>query len=648
MTLQMQVQNDVFDAYQTVNLVTQKADAFKLQISYSHPARLSWTMFAPNHTTPLQRLSFVRFWDTELGDENGNGQSASNPMFEGWIEEVRPGQDGHTVEYVAYDPTRRAANEVTVMSTAWQQGAVASGVSASPPEEGIGAVPRLVYNAKIDNDPDYSHAKANDYTIGEMIGDILTDQYQPLYWCNAAPGDGSSAGNGVAFQLNTGSGTGGGTELANMDFKPQEKMVFESESVRSAIDRLMQQHEPNFRLLWEPGPRKWRFVDLTTQSQQTLTLNEFDGTYKVLSLNLEPSLEGCYTAVKLYGPETTVVAAPGGDVDAFTTDGSAPTLTALGSGIVMQNYVTSGGSFQAIAYTRYQIVDSTKRRGAKSLSRTVTVPMDDWQYIPVKSPTVQISFDFGATWMTVLGAFFDFQNGIVDLVNPLYFWFSSPPIFGSTQQFFPPTTVRLLWAYYSDPLSVRKPTSGYEGTANTVAGLRNVYRQYDESIAVGYEYGTAVTSATRLAQMGKLAQKLLDERKDIRYSGGCTLEGLKTQFLRLGKRINFAAINSAGGALTTGWESINAWLTDVEYDFASQLTTLTFSSDQLELIGVDVEMLKQALKIKALEPVVITQTQILYHTEEQKWGSSATLTTISGVAQQSSTIYVDPETGEQG
>jgi hypothetical protein len=64
--------------------------------------------------------------------------------------------------------------------------------------------------------------------------------------------------------------------------------------------------------------------------------------------------------------------------------------------------------------------------------------------------------------------------------------------------------------------------------------------------------------------------------------------------------------------LTTGWESIAAAVTEVEYDFESGLTTLTFNNDQLELQGEDVAALKSRLKIKALEQIVEYQTRLLF------------------------------------
>lgn len=659
MTLRMQYQTLSFGGFTTVDFSAAKIEQVKLRVSDSHPSILTWRMWAPAQQTPIPRLAFVIFWDDAAVDEFGNGFTEHRPIFEGFVEDVKPGDNGHTVEYAAYDPTRRVANEVTIMSTTWQQGVQSSGAVGTKPIPGIGAVPRKVINATIDKDPDYAFSTASYQTVGQIIANLLDEQYQPLYWLNAAPGDGTDAGNGLAYKLNSSSGTGGGTELGSMTFVPQEKTVFESESLRSAISRLMSMYSPCHRMRWQPGERLWRFYDLTQAPQLTLTLNDFTGDYKVMSASLEPSIEQCHTAVEIFGPETTLVAAPGleGDEDAFTTQGSAPSLMPLGTGIILETYSDASGMHDVVAYTRWQIVDPTKRRGAKLLSRTVTVPMmspaaDEatgqnffgYQYIPVKSPTLQVSFDFGSTWMTIEGVFWDFQNGIADLVNPVYAWYDPAPTPPSTQQFFVPNAVRLIYAYYSDPLSVRKPTSGYEGSAYTSAGLTSVLQIYDESLAVGYEYGTPVTTSARRAAFEVLAQQMLDERKNIVWSGGCTLAGLQWDFLSLNRRINFDGVDGDGNTITTNWEAINAFLTDVEYDFEQQLTTLTFSSDQMSLMRVDVDRLKEVLKIRALEP--LQQFSVFIPLRNYKTWQGNIIQEAAGVVTTTNTVYVDPISGE--
>jgi len=173
-----------------------------------------------------------------------------------------------------------------------------------------------------------------------------------------------------------------------------------------------------------------------------------------------------------------------------------------------------------------------------------------------------------------------------------------------------PDNARLIYAYLADPLEVRKPSSGFEGTAYTVAGMEVEMRLYDEMLSVGYENGTPITTATRTAQYEKLAQQKLDVVKDIIYTGGCTIDGLDMNFLRLQKRINFAGVDGNGSTLTTGWEAIDAILTDVEYDFDGRgLTTLTFSSDKAQYLQQSTDALKQLLKIRALQLIQLMVTE---------------------------------------
>ena len=84
-----------------------------------------------------------------------------------------------------------------------------------------------------------------------------------------------------------------------------------------------------------------------------------------------------------------------------------------------------------------------------------------------------------------------------------------------------------------------------------------------------------------------------------------TLEGLDYTFARLDRRVNIAGVDGDGHPLPTGWESMAAIVTDVEYDFESQTSIIQFSSDQSELLGFDPERLKQQLRVGAGEIRVI-------------------------------------------
>ena len=69
------------------------------------------------------------------------------------------------------------------------------------------------------------------------------------------------------------------------------------------------------------------------------------------------------------------------------------------------------------------------------------------------------------------------------------------------------------------------------------------------------------------------------------------------------RRVNFGA-RVDGQKLTTGWENINAIVTDVEYDLEKGTTTLQFSTDMLEYTQQDPELLRALLQIKAMQTIV--------------------------------------------
>jgi hypothetical protein len=148
-----------------------------------------------------------------------------------------------------------------------------------------------------------------------------------------------------------------------------------------------------------------------------------------------------------------------------------------------------------------------------------------------------------------------------------------------------------------------------------------------------------VTTAYRRAQFQALADSILFERKDIAWAGNIVLDGLQWDFAWLAKRINLTADDANGDPITTGWEDINAWLTDVEFDLDKGITTLTILSDQLANLGYDVQGHKERLKIKALEQVRRTS----YSTIIERMADG--LPFITAVKETASFDYVDPDSG---
>lgn len=136
----MQIQDEVFGSFEDVDLDALCLRLDGLQFSYSSPHVLQFRVSAPCHTAPLARNAFIRFWDAD-GELGGDPQDETNCLFEGFLEDVKPGEDSNTVAYTAYDPTHLAAKKATIMSAAWTPGSQFFGTL---PGKAIGAVPRLV------------------------------------------------------------------------------------------------------------------------------------------------------------------------------------------------------------------------------------------------------------------------------------------------------------------------------------------------------------------------------------------------------------------------------------------------------------------------------------------------------------------------
>lgn len=559
MPLRMWYQDPISQGWIELDLTAQRISDLKLEVSYSHPARLSWTMYQPQHTRPIPDRAGVLFTDTSYGD-------FATPLFEGHVHEINP-VASNEIAYVALDPTQRAGHEVTILS----------GPVVFP-----NVVPRLVYNVQIEQDDDYAFERAHDRTIGGILEDILTDPYATLVSLLAAP------------PLGTGGPAYDATDLAAMDLQPQEKIVFETEGLRAGIDRLLSYY-PQYRLQFIPGhmQRKWRFRNVKQSPQLTLRLNDFStGVKRVLSLDLQRSLDGRYTAIEILGPNQLTYAlasVSGVGLTELWTANDEVQFLATGPG-------TPGTDDVA---RRWQIADTTKRQLGRLLPQQIAVQMTELiggglAYKFTRQPTLEASFDSGMSWRPINGFTMDVNRGII--VAPYHVFEQD-----GTGTYILPDDVRFQFSYLSTPLTARYPTSGFAGTAYTAVGIQLTFQRYDESLATGYEEHRLVTLATRLAQFQKLAQNLHQVYSDVIHAGGCVIEGLDYEFVRLDRRVNFTAVDQNGNNILTGWEAIDAILTDVEYDFSEKVTTLTFSSDLLEFGQANIEMLKEQLKIRAFD-----------------------------------------------
>jgi len=571
-------------AWVEVDLVAQRVGEIKLAVSYSHPATLSWTMHQAQHTTPIPFLAAIAFTDDDLWDPDGAPLGVGpeffvDPVFEGHVKDIQPAESNR-LEYVAMDPTDRAGQELTILS----------GASSN--------IPRLVYNAMIETDDDYAFSRDLTATVSTMVQDLLGDRASQLRPLIAAPATGDP------FHA---------PDLAGLDMVPQDKVVFETEGLRSGLDRLLQWY-PAHRILFRPGAdaaRKWRVHKVDTAPQVTLTLNDWStvGGKRILSMALQRSIEQRVAAVEILGPlrlnhgvASMFPATPAGIGPADATHSLTELWDPTDEASVLALGPDIGDTTKGRVFRVWQIAEPDARALARQMS-TVRLfgysdigrgTNNDDQFRLTYQPNLLASYDGGVTYETVNGIELDTAEGIVRAPRTV--------IRNVGGAWVGPDNVVFEFGYFASELSARAPLVGFEGTANSQLGITRVLTQFDESLVVGYDKNDSfVDEAERIAQFRKLAQNILDAQKDIVYAGGCSLKGIDYDWLRLNRRVNFAAVDGDGDALMTGWEAVNAVLTDVEYDYSERLTTLTFSSDHMEFLLADPEMLRQRLKILALD-----------------------------------------------
>lgn len=628
MAMHMRYQTTPGGGFTTVNLTTAAVAQVKITVDYNHPTAMNWVMYAAHHTFPLGIRNFVQFWD-DAGDNpyTGGTQSSAAPLYEGFIEDVKPGDESNIVNYSALDPTRRISVEVPLMNAGYLAG--------SPPTPFPGASPRLVFNVSIEEDADYTFSILQWATMGQIIRWILDNHAEALAYWNAGP----SAG--IAYVP---------SDISSMSYIPQEKQVFDSEGLRPAIERMMRQWEPSARMLWYPGSRKWRFGDISTSQETTLTINDFSGDYKLLSLHLDRSLDQRSTAQKIYGPEKAV------EVNLLWSDGG---LTEIVSGEFLQNDIATCCNVPLL--NRFQITDPLLRKILRRLQLPVQVQTGDFNIITVNEAVLLAHYPDNtragfAGWRVLPNSIvgYDSRTGVITIYSTLGAARYNANPNGGEPNYENPDDVKLIYATYGDPITVRWPLTGYDGTAYDVANVQTVGTRRDEMLAVGYEFGQPVTTVMRMAQFRTLARRLHNQSKDIIYVGTAVLEGLLYEFATLDRRINFDGVDADGDPVVTGFEAIGAMLTSVEFDFANQTTTLQFSSNQMELMGIDIEHQKRVLGIKALErrdwTYVSFGTNIRQRTISDKAGGFSNMTTIhdTWVQIDQGHMYVDPETGVQG
>ncbi|MFO0949341.1 MAG: hypothetical protein U1D30_26085 [Planctomycetota bacterium] len=276
MSLKMHYLDPTLETWIEVDFVTSRVCDLELQFSYSHPARLSWTMHQAQHATPIPHRAFLQFTDDDYlaGTWSTPFRRASTKS---------PGAAAN-----AEIPLRRLRSNPPSRPGSHHYERRAATFHLS----------RAVFNVKIDNDDDRAFEIEHDATTDEILRTLFDNATSELAAMQAAPIAGTPY---VA------------SDLAPLDYKSQEKIVFGSETLRGGVDRLLGLY-PQFRILFHPGDgmslRTWRFLNVAAAPAVTLTLNDFqsENPHHVLSMKLSRSLEGRYSAVKIYGPEKTAAA----------------------------------------------------------------------------------------------------------------------------------------------------------------------------------------------------------------------------------------------------------------------------------------------------------------------------------------------------
>lgn len=576
----------------------------KMQVSYSHPRMFSFRLNTAQQNRPIPDRTFLYIED------------GSTVIFTGHVWEIKP-VDANVVDYICYAPDMRARNEITVMSG---------------PDTNANIIPRRVYNAKMVNDDDYLFEYAHDQNVGGMIVDILNDHYNELLAMDAAPLGGGGVGTAPPYYYSGGIAT----DVSSMSYIPQDKVVFESELLGSALDRLLTFY-PAYRVLFTPSiagtvnNNVWRFINVPACSATTLSLNDFTSSHPVMSLGLSREFTNCYTAIEIYGPqqlETDIVYSSSDSASISATGSALSNSSAIWHGLVKQwtsaEATTFGISGPGAAGTgltglQWQIKDPNKRLispvviGSANLPGVPLTPqgmqLPDSQLnstavsVTIRltnTPTFQVTWD-GTTWYTVPGVTIDRKNGIITTPYPIYKYQQ-----GGSPVYLLPSNARFLFSYFGSPLVARAPglasASQYKGTAAGIGGMDATLKLYDEMFSLGYlQGGTPYTTPERMAQYEALAQSLLSARENIRYTGGCVLDGIDYTWVNLQACVNFNAYGNSGTIITTGWENIYAMVTDVEYDYEGQITTLTFSSDLLQYKQMNIDTLRKELGIKAYQ-----------------------------------------------
>jgi len=365
--------------------------------------------------------------------------------------------NAESVGYVAFGP-RGLARSVTVRD----------------PNYGF---PRVVFNAPPDDD-DYDAAFSG-LTVGEMIAWLFAahaDELRALGVIGPAPATGFVQ-----------------AELDALTVVPP-KVVLDGQDFDAALTALLA-FQRGHRVAVDPATLTFRFRQIAALPTTTLTYNSAD---KPLASLLRPSTEGRATAVEITGPmrpvNTTVRLSTGGLTKLWAS--GYETDWTWAKGFDPANDATYG-----YVYRRFQVADADRRRMAHSLAEPTALG----EQVHPRCPQVYRR-TAGQSWAWV-PSLFDFAHGVILLAQPATVGDEDTEGAARCAE-----DIALVYAYLTDPLSVRAPASGYEGTAftepdNPVVAVR---RLYDEDFIL----------PAQQAAYAAWAQQWLDAGKDIRGPPG--------------------------------------------------------------------------------------------------------------------------------
>ncbi len=223
--------------------------------------------------------------------------------------------------------------------------------------------------------------------------------------------------------------------------------------------------------------------------------------------------------------------------------------------------ISSGAS---LVYRKYKVVDADQAAAlaqtftyqqvftlaSGNLATVTSYPMGSVCYSPSGSPP----------WQTEQPSYFT-------AIAPPNIIFQTPTF--NSAGFHAPSDVRALLPIYTGSLTATKPSSGFEGTSNTIEGL-------EETLVVTCLEWRDPANQTA---MEDYAQDLLDSVKDSICEGTVVYHGLYSAALTPG-----VAVSVTGDTYTTGWEGLAIPVQEIEIDWnsgeATQHTTVMHCSNR--------------------------------------------------------------------